>query len=270
MGFLLKYRHSLLASILSIAAIVGVIYSYTNTAHASVETPSPTSSPSESNFDFMRFIQPISKEVMDLRSTISGFADSFTTGTLSFSKGTGSKLTVDTLCVGSTCVDAAQFQAIESAIAAGQSVGNIDSDNTLSSTSTDATSTNELSGDASTTPPSISINGNNPAIVTIGDTYNDLGATITGPQSDLNLGVETFLNGSPMSPIQINTSASATDTIEYVVTDSNDLTSTSTRTVIIEPNALLLPSPDAFLSNSSSTDDAASTSAWVIATSSSK
>ena len=38
-------------------------------------------------------------------------------------------------------------------------------------------------------------NGDNPAIVSVGETYADLGATITGPQSDLNLGIHTFLNG---------------------------------------------------------------------------
>jgi hypothetical protein len=38
-----------------------------------------------------------------------------------------------------------------------------------------------------------------------------------------------------MNPVQIDTTAAATDTIAYVVTDSQGLTSTSTRTVIIEP-----------------------------------
>jgi hypothetical protein len=37
-----------------------------------------------------------------------------------------------------------------------------------------------------TTPPVIQINCNNPATFNIGDTHNDLGATITGPQADLN------------------------------------------------------------------------------------
>lgn len=50
--------------------------------------------------------------------------------------------------------------------------------------------------DAADTPPAIHINGDNPAIVQVGDTYNDLGATITGPQADLNLGIKTYLNGT--------------------------------------------------------------------------
>jgi hypothetical protein len=40
-----------------------------------------------------------------------------------------------------------------------------------------------------------------------------------------------------MSLVQIATSTVATDTIDYVATDQNGFTSTSTRTVIIEPNA---------------------------------
>jgi hypothetical protein len=66
------------------------------------------------------------------------------------------------------------------------------------------------------------------------DNYADLGATITGPQADLHLGIRTYLNGVEMSPVQIDTSKMATDTIQYVVTDQNGQTATSTRTVIIQ------------------------------------
>jgi hypothetical protein len=83
-------------------------------------------------------------------------------------------------------------------------------------------------------PPIIQINGNNPAIVQVGNTYTDLGATITGPQADLNLGIKTYLNGTLTSNIVVDTSQAATDTIDYVATDQSGLTSTSTRTVIIE------------------------------------
>jgi hypothetical protein len=87
------------------------------------------------------------------------------------------------------------------------------------------------------TPPAIAINGDNPAYINVGDAYSDLGATITGPQADLNLGIKTFLNGALVSNIVIDTSQVATDTIDYVVTDPSGLTSTSTRTIIIEPAA---------------------------------
>ena len=92
---------------------------------------------------------------------------------------------------------------------------------------------------ASTTPlttaPVIQIDGNNPAIIHVGDTYRDLGATITGPtDADKNLGIKTFLNGALVSNIVIDTNKVATDTIYYVATDQSGFTSTSTRTVLIE------------------------------------
>jgi hypothetical protein len=59
------------------------------------------------------------------------------------------------------------------------------------------------------TPPVIRINGDNPSTIQVGTTYADLGATITGPQADLNIGIETFVNGSPMSPVQIDTTQSS-------------------------------------------------------------
>jgi hypothetical protein len=125
------------------------------------------------------------------------------------------------LCVGTTCVTPAQFQAMVAA--ANQSPSN-------------ESSPSSQSGDASTalyTPPVIQINGDNPARINVGDTYNDLGATITGPQAGLNLGLKIFLNGQLTSNIVIDTSTVATDTIDYVATDSAGNTATSTRTVII-------------------------------------
>jgi hypothetical protein len=59
----------------------------------------------------------------------------------------------------------------------------------------------------------------------------------SGQAGDTNLGYETFLNGTLVSNIAIDTSQVAADTIDYVATDNNDLTSTSTRTVITEATA---------------------------------
>jgi hypothetical protein len=117
---------------------------------------------------------------------------------------------------------------------------------------------------ATTTPdneaPQIQINGDNPAIVQAGDSYSDPGATITGPQTDLDLGITTYVDGTEMSPVQIGTSEAATDTIEYVVTDQNGLTSTSTRTVIIEAPSIV-PTDDASTTTDNvGADDTATTS----------
>ena len=51
---------------------------------------------------------------------------------------------------------------------------------------------------------------------------------------DQNLGLKYFLNGALMSNIVIDTSAAATDTIDYAATDNAGNTATSTRTVIVE------------------------------------
>jgi hypothetical protein len=85
-------------------------------------------------------------------------------------------------------------------------------------------------------PPTIEINGANPAIIYAGDGYAALGATITGAtDADKNLGLKYFFNGQLVSDIVLDTSHVATDTIDYVATDQIGLTATSTRTVIVEP-----------------------------------
>jgi hypothetical protein len=77
----------------------------------------------------------------------------------------------------------------------------------------------------------------NPAQVSVGSTYQHLGATITGPQADLNLGLKYFLNGALVSDIVLDTSEVATDTIDYVASDPTGGTATSTRTILIEAQA---------------------------------
>ena len=88
--------------------------------------------------------------------------------------------------------------------------------------------------DATNTPPVIRINGNNPAHINIGDTYQDLGATAKDSEGH-DLGVRTFLNGALVSDIVLDTSTTTTHTIDYVATDTWGNTATATRSVIIEP-----------------------------------
>ena len=91
-------------------------------------------------------------------------------------------------------------------------------------------------------PPVITVNGANPANINVGATYADLGAIITGPNADLNLGIHTFVDGIATDPVVIDTTTPGTHTIDYVVTDISGLTSTSTRTVIVsEPTNNNLP-----------------------------
>ncbi len=55
----------------------------------------------------------------------------------------------------------------------------------------------------------------------------------TGPGQarDTNLGYQTFLTGTLVSNIVIDTSQVATDTIDYVATDTDGLTAASTSAV---------------------------------------
>jgi hypothetical protein len=85
---------------------------------------------------------------------------------------------------------------------------------------------------ASSTPPVIILAGENPAHLNVGDTYQDLGATAKDSAGH-DLTVRTLLNGALVSSIVLGTTEVATDTIDYVASDQNGLTSTSTRTVII-------------------------------------
>ena len=85
----------------------------------------------------------------------------------------------------------------------------------------------------STTPPSINIQGNNPATIHVGDTYIDVGAIVTDNEAH-SLDYKTFLNGALVSNIVIDTSKIATDTIDYVATDTWGNTTTSSRIIIVQ------------------------------------
>jgi hypothetical protein len=135
------------------------------------------------------------------------------------------------LCVGSTCVTPQQFQAMVAAYEAAdnQSPPVAQPNPTLGSNPPKSVTQNSASTTPSA-PPTITINGDNPAIIEVGDNYADLGATVsdTGPgqAGDTNLGYQTYLNSALVSNITIDTSQVATDTA--------GLTATSTRTVLIE------------------------------------
>ena len=69
----------------------------------------------------------------------------------------------------------------------------------------------------------------------MGATYADLGAAITAPKDDLNLGITLVVDNATSTDgtVQIDTSKSGTHTILYTVTDPSGLTGSATRTVII-------------------------------------
>lgn len=164
-----------------------------------------------SGVDDRSILSIIVKALQELIATVQGFAQKFTT----------KEADVGKLCVQKSdgtlvCITGDQLASVFS----GQPSVQI-------SNPTPPT----ISGTA--TPPTISIAGNNPATIHIGDTYTDLGAIVTDNQGH-TLGYKTFLNGVFVSNIVIDTSAPATDMIDYVATDTGDNTATSTRTIIIE------------------------------------
>jgi hypothetical protein len=164
-------------------------------------------------------IQELDQELTSLASIVANFAQSIRTQLLTAATGDFQQVNANELCVGSTCVTPAQFQAMVA---------------TANQSASASASPSSSTSDATDAPPVIQINGDNPAIIDVGASYTDLGATITSPQADLNLGIATYVNGAPMNPVQINTTQAATDTIDYVVTDQSGLTATSTRTVIVQ------------------------------------
>jgi hypothetical protein len=184
-------------------------------------------------------IQELDSEFNSLASTVANLADSFTTEQLTFNRATGQQLCLQESDGATVCVNGDQLAAV---LASANQSG----------TTPASPSTSPSASTATDTPPVIQINGDNPATIQIGASYADLGATITGPQADLNLGIETYLNGVLESSIELDTSAAATDTIAYVVIDSQGLTSTSTRIVIVEP-AVVPPAPLPAATSSSAT-----------------
>ena len=86
---------------------------------------------------------------------------------------------------------------------------------------------------ATSSAPIITINGNNPAEIVKGTPYADLGAIVTDDKDD-NLGIKYYVDGIKVEQISLDTSTTTTYTIDYVATDSDGNTATSTRKVIIK------------------------------------
>jgi len=166
-------------------------------------------------------IQALSSEVNSLSATVAGFATSFHT---------------QQLCVGSTCINQEQLANLLALEQQGQVQISAPTPPTIFGT---------------TTPPSISIQGDNPSVIQIGDTYTDLGAIATDNQGT-TLGYKTFLNGTLVSNIVINTTQVATDTLDYVATDTWGNTSTSTRTIVVEASPSIITANEASTTASSS------------------
>ncbi|MEI6346149.1 MAG: immunoglobulin-like domain-containing protein [bacterium] len=105
------------------------------------------------------------------------------------------------------------------------------------------TTTTPVVGD--TVAPVITINGNNPANIDKGASYNDLGVTVTD-NIDNNLGITTTGD-------QIDTTVAGTYTVHYSATDAAGNTTNATRTVIVSEVSVPSAAPDVSVSTSTTT-----------------
>ncbi|KAF0129140.1 MAG: hypothetical protein FD148_1709 [Methylocystaceae bacterium] len=165
--------------------------------------------------------------VKELATKLDTFAERFTTKQLTFVRGEADDLTLNQrLCIKNSagtpvCVTGDQLAAL-----LGQ--------------------TGAAAAPASVIPsaPVIELNGNASSTIDVGDTYNDLGASIVAPASDLNLGLVILLDGATTTQVSIDTSTPAEHTILYTVTSpTTGLTSTIMRTVSISPATQLSEPP---------------------------
>ncbi len=154
-------------------------------------------------------MQTLSAEVQSLATTVAGFAHSFTSDSVT----ANNQLCVKNSSGTPVCITGDQLS------------------NILSGTpSVQLSAPTPIIVFGTSTPPSIQIQGNNPATINVGDTYTDLGAIVHDNQGN-DLSYRTFINGVLSGNVLIDTSQAATDTIDYVATDTWGNTATSTRTL---------------------------------------
>ena len=95
--------------------------------------------------------------------------------------------------------------------------------------------------------PTLQVLGENPARVAVGDTYSDLGASITGPTAqDLNLSIHVFVDGHQKTEsIVLDTSVARVWTIRYEATNAAGTTSVERQVIIGESPPPPTPEPEA-------------------------
>jgi hypothetical protein len=103
---------------------------------------------------------------------------------------------------------------------------------TTTQTTSVTTTTGGSDAQQDTTAPVIVIAGNNPAEISVGDSYVDLGASVTDNLNE-NLGIHYSVNGVDVSNVNLDTSKDATHTIIYSSTDQAGNTGTAERVVVV-------------------------------------
>ncbi|PCI28011.1 hypothetical protein COB55_04680, partial [Candidatus Wolfebacteria bacterium] len=124
------------------------------------------------------------------------------------------RLVTEELCVGDTCITESELKEL------------------LSSADIEGIENTFTDEWIDTTIPTLTLNGNNPAVIPLNSTYNDLGANVEDDTSD-NLGYKTYVDGVYTTNISLDTSTSTTYIISYSATDQDGNTSTTTRSVVV-------------------------------------
>jgi hypothetical protein len=145
-----------------------------------------------------------------------------------FDKVFAKEVHTEKLCVGEVCVTEAEFLQMLQGAAGNAGGGNTPPD--VPPTPTD-------------NPPVIEILGNNPASIEVGQTYADLGATVTD-DIDTNLALITMVDGVEVPAVSIDTSVPGEHIVTYRVTDSGNNITEVTRTVsVVDPAPEPPPQP---------------------------
>ncbi len=180
-----------------------------------VSTTSPTALTPNGTLgvNYIGFVAPIVEAIKALVAEVQGFATSFTTQQLCVADSSGAK----------TCITKAQLDALlANAGSSGSSGGGSSAPGGAAS-----------GAGADTTAPVITLKGDNPATISVGDTYSDLGASVSD-NVDTNLGYSVSVDGGATttpSQIHIDTSVAGTHSIIYSATDAAGNTGTATREV---------------------------------------
>ncbi|HEY4516894.1 MAG TPA: immunoglobulin-like domain-containing protein [Candidatus Paceibacterota bacterium] len=218
-------------------AIASRLGSLADTLSYNATTTDATSTSATSTADLYAqgFIQSLFSRITEwLASAANGIEDLFAKNITAVNV-SADTITAKKLCLDDVCVTKSQLQAMLSAA----------SSSSADSASTTPTSVTSSASDSASSPPVLSVNGNNPATINVGDSYVDLGASVSD-DIDQNLGIHASVDGGAsitLDQITIDTSVAGTHTIEYSATDAAGNVGTTTRTVeVVDPNPA--PAPD--------------------------
>jgi hypothetical protein len=174
---------------------------------------------------------------------------------------------------GLTDVFAGAFHAKQEICVDNQCLNADDVKNLLALVNGMATTTSAgTSSDSATSALGITVLGNNPAHIFVGDSYSDMGVVISAgsPPADLNLGITANVDGGATTTpaeVAIDTTAPGTHSIVYSVTDSARVTASATRTVVVAPVAGSAGSQTTIATTTPTTTETATTTADTTATS---